>query len=98
MITIWKFEIEITDEQFITIPEKYKFLCVQMQAGIPCIWAAVDSSAPKLQARIIVHGTGHPCDDIADLQYIGTIQEAGGMLVFHVFGETHNGMPRISET
>lgn len=82
-MTIWKFPLNITDVQQITVPGGSEFLSVQVQRGIPCIWALVDSTQPKRQVEIRIYGTGHPIDQIG--QFIGTFQVQGGALVFHVF-------------
>jgi hypothetical protein len=86
--TIWKFQLHITDEQQVSMPRGSVILCVQSQAGQPCLWAVVDSDAP-LEARTIhIFGTGLDMGDPATVPmrgYIGTFQMAGGALVWHVF-------------
>lgn len=47
METIWKFELQTTDEQVISIPEKYQLLCVQTQFGKPYLWAKVEPVGQK---------------------------------------------------
>lgn len=84
MKTIWKFPINITDGQELSIPEGGKILCVQTQAEIPCIWVLVDPKNKKIKRKIFVYGTGHPVDN-DNINYIGTFQT--GPLVFHVFEE-----------
>ena len=82
MKTIYKFPIEITDEQKVRMPLSAKILCIQMQGGIPCIWAKVvsDDKCTGL-TTILTFGTGNPVNDGGD--YIGTYQDKS--LVFHVF-------------
>jgi hypothetical protein len=81
-MTIWKFPIEITDEQVIEVPKVNRPLDVQIQSGTPCIWMAVDPDSPRIQVKARVFGTGHP-GVTPDMDYIGTFQF--GPLVFHVF-------------
>jgi hypothetical protein len=85
--TIWKFPLEIADEQFIKMPSGAKILCCQMQDEIPCLWAIVDPTTTAAEQRIIrIIPTGGPVDVFAGqqtLRYIGTVQER--VFVWHVF-------------
>ncbi len=84
MKSIWKFPIEITDEQKVFMPRTAKILSVQVQNGTPCVWALVDTEEQKAERTLIIHGTGHPC--VCDASaFVGTLQIAGGSLVFHLF-------------
>ncbi len=84
--TIWKFQLEIKDEQSILMPAGAEILTVQVQHGIPCVWALVLPSVPMEQREFRIYGTGHPVDDSEIfLSYIGTYQLQEGSLVFHVF-------------
>lgn len=88
MKTIYKYPIEITDEQIILMPAGAIMLTVQVQNGNPFIWAMVDTEARMEDVPIRVHGTGHPICESSNLEYIGTFQSMyGGNLVFHVFKE-----------
>lgn len=44
MKTIWKFPLEVTDEQVLMVPKGAKLLTVQKQDGKPCLWCEVDSA------------------------------------------------------
>lgn len=84
MKTIWKFELEITDEQTLECPSNFEPLCVQVQRERLCLWAKVDPDS-KLEARkFYVHGTGHRIANLT-ARYVGTVQTHGGSLVWHVF-------------
>lgn len=88
MKTIWKFPLVVTDFQELQIPEGADILSVQMQSGGPCIWALVSPQAPKQRRTIQIVGTGHPIEDDAGMAsaiFIGTVQMAGGALVWHIF-------------
>jgi len=81
MQTIWKYPLAITERASILVPKGATFLDVQVQRGIPCLWALVDSAAPEEDRTIVIHGTGHLVGE--GLSYIGTVQ--AGSLVWHVF-------------
>ena len=86
-MTIWKYPLELTDEQQFRMPVGAKPLSVATQNGQLCLWALVDPSpyAPKETRRFYLRGTGHPMDDAVDAAFIGTVMMHGGTLVFHVF-------------
>lgn len=85
MKTIFKYELQLTDVQTLRLPGYYQVLCVQVQNGKPCLWAAVDPSYPGRNKGIRIIGTGHQFSDYEDLEYISTFQLEDGALVFHVF-------------
>lgn len=78
---IWKFPIR-KDRSRVHMPKGAQLLAVQMQAGVPCLWAAVDLSAERVRRSIAVYGTGHTLMDELGA-YIGTVQD--GSLVWHFF-------------
>jgi len=84
MNTIWKFELEIVDEQVIAMPEFASILCAQEQGGKLCLWAKVVTDK-KLENRVIrIIGTGNPVHDADQMVgYIDTVQI--GKFVWHVF-------------
>ncbi len=83
--TIYKYPLLILDEQDIEMPIGAGILTVQMQSGQPCLWALVDTERPMSKRKVLIRGTGHPCDGVKDYCYLGTFQMKGGELVFHVF-------------
>ena len=86
MQTIWKFRLDMMDEQTINVPIGSTFLSVQVQRDVPCVWALVDDNAPSVPTTVRIYGTGHPIKfDVTGLEYIGTFQLSGGALVFHLF-------------
>lgn len=85
MKTIWKFPLEITGVQGISMPEGAELLTVQVQRGCPCLWALVDSDAEfKEIVNVWTCGTGGPVS-LEAKRYLGTYQVNSGKLVFHVF-------------
>lgn len=92
MKKIFKYPIEVTDEQVVLLPTGAKILTIQSQGDIPCIWALVDPTAPRNEAvNIRIHGTGHDVPDSENLEYVNTFQMMGGRLVFHSFIVKYNG-------
>ena len=88
MKAIWKFPLEFAPVQTVEMPQGASLLCVQMQGGIPCLWALVYPEATREARRLRMVGTGHAYHD-SDLfcEYVGTFQMQDGGLVFHVFSE-----------
>lgn len=87
MKTVWKYALEVADEQVIEMPANAHILTVQTQQGTPCIWALVDPTRPYEPRKLLIAGTGHERKDLDDVgvSYIGTFQVMGGGLIFHVF-------------
>jgi len=86
MITrIFKWELQLTDEQVLWLPKGSKLLTVQMQNGRPKLWAICDPNAVLQEPRRIgIYGTGNPIPEDPGI-YIATFQMHNGDLVFHVF-------------
>ena len=87
MKTIWKYKIFPEEKQQISIPEGAKILDVQMQRGVPCVWALVDPDAEHEIRTLVARGTGRPIITRPG-EYIGTFQMAGGDLMLHLFDIT----------
>lgn len=81
-MTIWKFPLEVTDKQTINMPDHARCLSVQVQHGIPCLWAQVREEAPVVSRVFYTYGTGHPMPPRPG-EYISTYQFDA--LVFHVY-------------
>jgi hypothetical protein len=84
MITIHKYQFPIADDVAIKMPERARVLSVQVQNGIPTLWAMVETDWKKEERKFKVYGTGHELNGL-DLfrTHIGTIQLNG--LVWHIF-------------
>lgn len=87
MKTIWKFPLEVTDRQIVTMPEGARILDVQVQNDTPCLWAVVNERAEPQRRVIVIYGIGGPVPD-TEGTYIGTFQMYGGAAVFHAFERT----------
>jgi len=82
MKTIWKYALDF--QTIVDIPKGAKVLTVQEQRGDPQLWAIVDPDAETEKRTFIIYGTGHNMPDDPG-EYVGTFQQLGGNLVFHVF-------------
>ena len=90
MTKIFKYPIRIEDNIKLMMPMHAKILCVQLQGGVPCIWALVDEDMPLYHRIFNIYGTGHPISNAELLEYIGTFQIDGGSFVFHLFEQKEN--------
>lgn len=79
---IWKFPLEIKDRNYVQMPAVAQILSVQMQNGVPCIWAMVDPHSEKITRTFLIYGTGHPISPLKK-KYLGTTQDPP--YVWHVF-------------
>ena len=83
--SIWKYTLDVTDEQSVVLPSGSRLLTVQVQNEIPTIWAEVDTEAlDRERYTLRTYGTGHWVDDDPGV-YLGTYQLMEGRLVFHVY-------------
>lgn len=85
MKTIWKYKLNTVDAQKINLPINARILTVQMQHGTPSLWVIVDPDENIMKEHTFrTYGTGHHRECISGF-YVGTYQDLGGQLVFHVF-------------
>jgi len=83
--TIYKYPLEITDVQQIEMPLTSNILTAQMQNGVLCLWAAVETSDRLEKRTIFIFGTGNPMlGGVTSRDYIATVQD--GKFVWHIFG------------
>jgi len=86
--TIYKYELEVFNEQELTLPVGAEILSIQTQGNAAKLWALVDVEAKNVKPyTIFMFGTGHtiPEDKYRSMKYISTFQLNGGALVFHAF-------------
>jgi hypothetical protein len=86
MKTIYKYPLEIVDEQTILMPKDALILqTVQIQNNDVVIWASVNTDNEKVAVTFYTFGTGNklPEDIKGKLLYIGTYQK--NWFVGHVF-------------
>ena len=87
MKQIFKYTLNPTDTQDITMPEDAEVLSVAEQRDKIVVYALVDPKAATGLKRFKVVGTGHPMDNDAldAYDFISTVKLMGGQLMFHVF-------------
>lgn len=85
MKAIYKYPLEVIDDQFIDMRRDYQVLSIQVQNGKPCLWAEVDPKSPMLYVHIVIVGTGQPIHNDDEMKYIGTFQLESGSFVGHCF-------------
>lgn len=82
---IFKYKLEIIDEQSIEFPVGGQILKVDQQNGGLFIWALVPEHSHTYQMPIKIVGTGHKFDDSVGYFHLGTVVMNDGWLVWHVF-------------
>ncbi len=84
MKRIWKFQLELTGAQEITMPHGAHILHVGYQMDNLCLWALVNPNAFLKDLRIIkIFGTGREAPGAEQGNYIGTVQHND--FVWHIF-------------
>ena len=87
-MTIWKFQLQVEDVQYINMPKGATFLSVGTQYEIPCVWAMVDPDAERVMVPVHTMTTGSQ-DEVEGLRFLGTYQLLSGQFVGHVFVPDH---------
>lgn len=87
MKTIYKYPLEILNEQVVKLPWRYEVLCVMNQKEQIVLYAEVDTSERDIPVHVYIFGTGHDMHRLPpNAHYIGSVQTNGGNLVWHVYG------------
>lgn len=93
MHTVYKYPIQVTDEQGIEMPLGSQILSIHSQT-LPfgpkdealCLWALVNIDENRKETRMLrIVGTGHPFEDVDKYKFICTTQQDSGRLVWHIF-------------
>lgn len=93
-VAIWKYEIPIEDEFMLLLPATAVVLSVQVQRGVPVLWAVVESGHALIPRKFQLQGTGQPLGKCGP--FIGTFQLESyrGVdnlgLVYHLFHSQEN--------
>ena len=86
MKTIWKYDIPLNDRFILKMPKDAFLLSVDNQNEAGCLWALVDPDEAMEDRNFRLYGTGHPIvEDYYALHFIGTFQQRGGLLIWHLF-------------
>jgi hypothetical protein len=83
MKTIWKFPLRIGDKMLF-MPRDAEMLAVQMQHGMPMLWAKLDPEQDKVHVKVLCVGTGGEAPGPTAV-YLDTVQD--GEFVWHFFME-----------
>lgn len=67
----------------VTMPQGAEFLRVDIQNGVVCLWAFVDTEAPKDELLFSLWGTGQDMRGVDPKHHIDTF--LAGEYVFHLF-------------
>jgi hypothetical protein len=84
---IWKFPLEVTDRQTLTMPAPGTILTVQTQIEEPQLWALCSEipGTETVERTIAIYGTGNPLPDDPG-KYIATFKYGdNGRFIFHAF-------------
>lgn len=83
---IWKYSLAGASIHELAIPAGARVLSVQHQRDVPVMWVLLRPDAPTVTRKFRVFGTGETIDlPVSRLQHLGTVQEWGGTLIWHVF-------------
>lgn len=85
---IWKYSWDpVMTEMNFDMPVNAKILHVDVQRGIPCIWAMVDPTVSSENRQFLLWGTGAslPGNETIHLEHLGSFLMQEGRFVFHIF-------------
>ena len=86
MKTIWKYDLETTDYQTLSIPLPAKILSVSNQGMQIVLYAEVNTESRLMRdVAVWMHGTGHERKALDTAEFIGTVKLMNGTLMFHVY-------------
>lgn len=92
--TIWKFPLLITPLQTVRLSCGSQLLTVDVQDGIPCLWAIVETDAPERDVAIRCRTTGETFDDHGSYSHhLGTALLRNGEWVYHFFSAHSTDAP-----
>ncbi|KKK66100.1 hypothetical protein LCGC14_2967480 [marine sediment metagenome] len=94
MLTIWKYNLEIQNDNpilmqwkdiyEISMPVYSEFLSVGTQHNKPVMWFKVETQTDRITRKFIIVGTGRKVEPIS-AKYLGTFLLNEGYFVGHVF-------------
>lgn len=82
---IWKFPFPVQDDITIEMPAFAEILHVDVQNGVPTLWAIVDPQHVNDKRTFHLYGTGHEMHIDTNEKHIGSFLMYDGSLVFHLF-------------
>ena len=89
MKKIFKYQLDIVDEQYIDLPVGSEAISVVNQHDVVMLYVKVDDEAEATsKVKFLIKGTGHDLDfKEEEYRFLGTVVTLGGMYVWHVFVE-----------
>ena len=97
--TIWKYALSdnpampVSSYAILNIPRGAEILTVDMQHGLPVVWARIDPNAEVVRRVFHTMNTGSENLDAVRATYVGTYNATESKsLVFHVFVEQEPGV------
>lgn len=82
MLVIWKFPLGLFYSQRVIMPNGARVLSVQIQRGVPTLWAICNPNERPTERKFEIIGTGQPFE-WCEREFVGTVQNGG--VVWHVF-------------
>lgn len=95
--TIYKYPLQVTDLQSVSLPEGWKFVHVGLDPdGELALWAWVNPETPlSVQVIVNIFGTGNPIPPLASdetYEHLGSVVQ--GPFMWHVFQTTPLELPK----
>lgn len=84
-MTVYKYPLQITDEQTVIMPKYPHYLTLQWVRGELCLYAVVKPDNPPSEHKFIIVATGQEIPNDYPLIYMGTVTQRDERLVWHVF-------------
>ena len=85
---IYKYKLQITENQEIEVPIGYQILSLDVQDNMPYIWILIDPlQEEKMKLKFSFYTTGQDidCSNMKYIDYIGTVHLCNSSLVYHCF-------------
>ena len=98
MLTIFKYVLQIADEQVLKIKGCIEVLSVMEQYDMVVLYTLVDTEATEVrEVSICIVGTGHPAAHARreGYRFLGTVKLLRGHLVWHVFCKGSGPSPPV---
>lgn len=92
MQRVYKYQLPMNDWVSITMPAGAEPLCVEVQNGLPCLWARITVDNPPAVHHFRIAGTGHDLGSNVG-RHLGSVLLHDGALVLHVFSEAQQPDP-----
>ena len=81
MSVIYKYTLELQQEQTLSLPADAEILTIQIQSGVICAWVRLDTLKPERTRTLVICGTGDNPPENG--RYVATVQTPP--MVWHFF-------------